>query len=85
MSDRVQACHCGHDRASHYLDRSRDPAELAACLCGGCDCRAYADSDGPKPATARVLVRPNHPYFCQCYRCKEYAAAQQPYPKVNGT
>jgi hypothetical protein len=76
VSSRIQACHCGHDRASHYLDRSCDPAELAACLCRGCECRVYADSDEPKPATRDVLARPAHPWFCKCFRCKAFAAQQ---------
>lgn len=66
-----QLCHCGHDRATHYVDRSVSPPEIAGCLAvGECTCSRYVYVGEPKPkATGK---RPPHANWCQCYACKEY-------------
>lgn len=81
MNNLKETCHCGHDRASHYRDESVRPAVLCACLCTGCECKAFADWNELEPK--KKLEKPNHPRWrdgreCQCYRCKQWAAAQIP-------
>jgi hypothetical protein len=39
-------CHCGHDRASHYVEQKGTPP--AACLARGCDCKKYVNDREPK-------------------------------------
>lgn len=66
-------CHCGHDLATHYIDRTGVVPRPCACLAPACDCAGYLHEDQPKPPAR--LTRPRHINTCQCARCKEYAAA----------
>lgn len=71
MNTHRQSCHCTHDVDTHFVDRSKTPPERAGCLAFGCDCRAYVDSNAPKP-TAKKLTRPKHTTICRCFACKAY-------------
>ena len=81
MSTLRETCHCGHDKASHYRDETVRPAVLRACLCTGCECKAYADANGPAPK--KPVTRPNHTSICRCYRCKEWLAQQEVPPAAD--
>lgn len=78
MNGLRETCHCGHDKASHYLDRTVHPAKLCACLCGGCECTRYINENDPPPPKPRGQ-RPRHIATCQCSRCKEFDA---PAPEI---
>lgn len=66
-----EMCHCGHTKSSHYLDLTVSKPVLCSCLATGCDCRSYADEDGPKPL-AKIVRPKDHPVWCWCYGCKAY-------------
>jgi len=68
VNGRSEACHCGHDKATHHRDLAT--ATVVACLARGCDCPAYVHQDAPKPV--RLRPRPNHANHCRCYECRKH-------------
>lgn len=73
MNGLRETCHCGHDKATHYLDREASPATYFSCLAMHCDCRRYAYEGDPKPLAQ--VVRPSHVPWCRCFACKEWIKA----------
>lgn len=47
----IKACHCGHDRASHYWDHE---GKSGNCLARGCECKAYVNEHDPKPVVPKT-------------------------------
>ena len=70
-----ETCHCGHDKATHFVDAGDMPPVVRTCLAGGCECKRYVNEWEPKPKVAKVPVRPKHPSWCRCADCKAYLTA----------
>lgn len=80
MNGLREACHCGHDKATHYLDHASTPAERCSCLASCCECVRYVNEFEPKLAesSASKGARPNHASWCRCARCKDFAPPLAP-------
>lgn len=83
MNDRLEICHCGHDKATHFVHEGK----YATCLGMGCDpeCRLFIDrdqTDRPErtqkvtpflpPSDSWDLAKPHFDTDCQCSACLKW-------------